>query len=304
MALPPALCQRCGKLIGENRICPYCGASRGKSWKKRGGDRSSGKLWGSPNSSSSSGSSGSSTFSRWAGSFSFARKSMSQWISLFCIFIFVNTLLLSLFFFGLDGLLTALFRSASTKILFLSGLNSPALFEGRWWGLFTATFLHMGILHIGFNLYALSMLGPMIERHIGRDSFFILFLLSGLCGSALTAYKGSHAAGASTAIFGLIGAGIVICFFQGRGWKDPLLQNLLLWAGISFAIGLVPGLRLDNWGHLGGFIGGGFLSFIWLRIYTLGFYGKFIRSFSLFLLALTFFAYISCLWYGLPRFFY
>ena len=247
---------------------------------------------------------GSLASSRSAGSFHFAGKSVSQWISLFCLFVFLNTLFLSFFFFGFDGFLTALFRSAPTRVLFLSGLNSPALFEGRWWGLFTATFLHMGILHIGFNLYALSMLGPMIERQMGGLSFFILFLLSGLCGAALTAYKGSHAAGASTAIFGLIGAGIVICFFRGRGWQDPLLQNLLLWAGISFAIGLMPGLRLDNWGHLGGFLGGGGLAFFWLRVHRLGFYRRFVRPFAFFLFGVTLFAYICCLWYGLPRFFY
>ena len=265
MSLRPILCRRCGKLMGENTVCPYCGANRGKSWGKR-----SFRSWGSLGSSGS------------VSSFRFAGKNVSQLISFFCLFIFFNTLLLSFLFFGLDGFLSSLFRSAPTRILFLSGLNSPALFEGRWWGLFTATFLHMGILHIGFNLYALSMLGPMIERQVGSFSFFVIFLLSGLCGAALTAYKGSYAAGASTAIFGLIGSGIVLCFFLGRGWQDPLLQNLLLWAGISFAIGFMPGLRLDNWGHLGGFVGGGLLSFVWLRVRAFIFYERFIKFFAFF----------------------
>jgi len=135
---------------------------------------------------------------------------------------------------------------------------------GEYWRLFTAIFLHIGFLHLAFNSYALYSLGPQIESLYGRSRFLTIYLVGGLAGSAASyALSESLSAGASGAIFGLIGALAIYLIrhsdILGRRGKQALTNvvvvifyNLVL----SFA---VPGI--DVLGHLGGLLGG--LSVAW-----------------------------------------
>jgi len=136
--------------------------------------------------------------------------------------------------------------------------------QGQIWRLFTPMFLHGGILHIGFNMYALFVLGPGLERYFGSSRFLALYLLSGFAGNVMSfAFSPANSLGSSTAIFGLLGAQGVFVYRNREifgGFARRALTNVVWIAAVNLLIGLTPGI--DNWGHLGGLIGG--TVFAWL----------------------------------------
>jgi membrane associated rhomboid family serine protease len=129
----------------------------------------------------------------------------------------------------------------------------PGVSDGAYWQLLTSVFTHVEVWHIAFNMLALWVLGPQLELAVGRVRFLALYLLSGLSGSLLVywlAPAGLLTLGASGAIFGLMGALLVLAL-KVRGQ----LQQILVWIGINFAITVsVPHVSWQ--GHLGGFLGG------------------------------------------------
>lgn len=140
---------------------------------------------------------------------------------------------------------------------------AEGILAGQWWRLLTPIWLHGGIVHLAFNMYALYALGSQLERLYGHSRFLGLYLLAGFAGNAFSLMMSpAYSLGSSTAIFGLLAAYAVFlyrnrAFFGARG--RPALINILTIAAINFLIGLSPGI--DNWGHLGGFVGG--LGFAW-----------------------------------------
>ncbi len=135
---------------------------------------------------------------------------------------------------------------------------NPAIVQGELWRLFTPMFLHASILHIGFNMYAMAVIGPGLERHYGHRRFLALFVLAGFAGNVASfLLTASPSLGASTAIFGLLGAEGVLLYQNRRmfgGAAMRSLGNVVLIAAINLLIGTSPGI--DNWGHIGGLIGG------------------------------------------------
>ena len=141
---------------------------------------------------------------------------------------------------------------------------NPFIAAGAYWRLFTATLLHDGILHLAFNLYALFALGPLLEGYVGHYRFAAIYLLAGLYGSLLSyAFSSSISVGASGAVFGLLG-GITVYFlryhanFGAQG--KAVLQNMVTVLIINFIFGLSVGY-IDNWGHLGGLLGGALVTY-------------------------------------------
>ena len=140
---------------------------------------------------------------------------------------------------------------------------NEAIIAGQLWRLLTPMFLHGSILHIGFNMYALVVIGTGLERRFGHWRFLLLYVLGAFGGNVFSFMLSPVASlGASTAIFGLLGAEMVF-FYQnrelfGKGARRAL-QNVITVAAINLVIGLSPGI--DNWGHLGGLIAG--LIFCW-----------------------------------------
>jgi membrane associated rhomboid family serine protease len=147
-----------------------------------------------------------------------------------------------------------------------SGLNDPggslfnkwALFGplvggGDWWRLITSAFLHASVIHIAFNMLALWWLGAPVEMALGRVRFIGLYLVSGLAGAAgaLVADPNAVTVGASGAIFGLLGAGLILEWQATGSIAGNYLTLILINLAISFA---VPGISIG--GHLGGLIGG------------------------------------------------
>ena len=137
------------------------------------------------------------------------------------------------------------------------------IIQGQLWRLLTPMFLHGSILHIGFNMYALVIIGSELERRFGHWRFLLLYFLGSFGGNVFSFLLSPNASlGASTAIFGLLGAEMVF-FYQNRklfgAGARRALQNVITVAAINFLIGLSPGI--DNWGHLGGLVAG--LIFTW-----------------------------------------
>jgi membrane associated rhomboid family serine protease len=129
------------------------------------------------------------------------------------------------------------------------------------WRMVTSIFIHLSILHLLFNMYSLYVFGPILERLLGHGRYIALFLLSGLGGSVavLLIAPGTPVAGASGAIFGLLGAFFVIQRHLGGN-----NVQLLIVIGLNLAIGfIVPNIAWQA--HVGGLIVGGLVSLIFVR---------------------------------------
>jgi membrane associated rhomboid family serine protease len=129
----------------------------------------------------------------------------------------------------------------------------PGVADGAAWQLLTSAFVHLEVWHIGFNMLALWFLGPQLEAVVGRTRFLALYLVSALAGSTLVYWladpQGSTL-GASGAIFGLIGALLVVALKVGGD-----VRTILVWLGINVAITFtIPGISWQ--GHIGGLLGG------------------------------------------------
>ena len=130
---------------------------------------------------------------------------------------------------------------------------------GQLWRLLTPALVHGSIAHIGFNMYALFSFGTGLERHFGRWRFLLLYVLGAFTGNVLSfLFSPGYSVGASTAIFGLLGAEAVF-LVQNRklfaGQFRSAIGNIIFIAAINlFIIGSLPGI--DNWGHIGGLLGG------------------------------------------------
>jgi membrane associated rhomboid family serine protease len=123
---------------------------------------------------------------------------------------------------------------------------------GQWWRLVTAAFLHIGPVHLALNMLGLLVFGSELERQLGRWRFLALYLLSVLGGAAAIQLFGLPevpVAGASTAIYGLLG-GLGVLMLVRR--QD--VRGLLMLLAINVVISFLPGVSLL--GHLGGLLAG------------------------------------------------
>ena len=123
----------------------------------------------------------------------------------------------------------------------------------EWYRLFSVALVHAGLLHLGFNMYALMVLGNPLEAAFGASKLLIVFFFSLLTGSLTSAYfasASSYSVGASGAIFGLFGAMIIVGNKIGAD-----VRSIYVIIGINFVIGFALG-GIDWKAHLGGLIGG------------------------------------------------
>jgi rhomboid protease GluP len=135
---------------------------------------------------------------------------------------------------------------------------NDAILSGEYWRLITPILVHGNIFHIGFNMYALYIIGPGLESFYGHGRFLLLYLISGFAGVVGSfVFTEADSLGASTAIFGLLAAQGVFAYqnqpvFGAQARRA--LRSILNVAVINLLLGLSPGI--DNWGHVGGLIGG------------------------------------------------
>ena len=146
---------------------------------------------------------------------------------------------------------------------------TPAVSAGEWWRVITATFLHStgSIVHILFNMYALYLFGPYIERQAGTVRFVALYLASAVAGGVAFQYLAEGAAvGASGAIFGLFGAVLVGTYpLRHTPAGAARFRQLLLLLAINLALPLlVRGIAWEA--HVGGLVAGMLIVLAWQRI--------------------------------------
>ena len=147
---------------------------------------------------------------------------------------------------------------------FLDVLN-----KRQYWRLFTSMFLHFGVQHLAGNMIALLFLGGMLERRIGSVRYLAIYILSGMCGGVISClyeyYQYSNhlimgdtlsvSAGASGAVFGIIGALIFIVIFHRKKEEEINLRQLAWMALFSVLSGVLT-TGIDNAAHIGGLIFG------------------------------------------------
>ena len=137
-------------------------------------------------------------------------------------------------------------------------INGPAIRSGEYYRLITGMFLHGGALHIIFNMYALYIIGSQLESFLGKFKYIIIYFLSGISGgllSMLLSNSNVFSIGASGAIFGLMGAllyfGLQYRVYLGNFVRSQLVPLIVF----NLILGVMsPGI--DNFGHIGGLIGG------------------------------------------------
>jgi rhomboid protease GluP len=149
----------------------------------------------------------------------------------------------------------------------LGAAYGPYIRRGEYWRLVMPMFLHAGPLHIALNAYALFLLGPLLERLYGYGRFSCLYVGSGIGASILSMWRSnSIAVGASGAIFGIMGAMVVIGYLHPETvpwrWHRLFGRRMIFLILISLALGPALDLtsrvlklnlpRIDNWAHLGG----------------------------------------------------
>jgi len=142
----------------------------------------------------------------------------------------------------------------------------PLVAQGEWYRILTSAFLHLGLLHLAFNMYALYLFGPIVEQMYGHVEYLVIYLLCAAGGSVLTILLAPNqaAAGASGAIFGLFG----LAFVVGRRHKvmlGPQARALLSQVGLLLVVNLVITFSVSgiSWtGHVGGMIVGAVIGFL------------------------------------------
>jgi membrane associated rhomboid family serine protease/Flp pilus assembly protein TadD len=133
--------------------------------------------------------------------------------------------------------------------------------DNQWWRTFMSMFIHVGFVHLAVNMFSLTQIGFSVERLFGQFFYVTLYVFSGLLGSlASNIYNPlTVSAGASGALFGLLGALLAFTFLAGSRFDQRAIRGmrrgLLISIGLNVAYGLMNP-RLDNACHFGGFVGG------------------------------------------------
>ncbi len=169
------------------------------------------------------------------------------------------------------GLFQIVGGSQANDVTNLLMLDKAAVARGEWWRLLTVVLVHAGLLHLAFNMYALYLVGPMVERIYGRAQYLLIYVLAGIAGSiASYIFLPNPAVGASGAIFGLFGV-VFIAFrvhspLLGRA-ADAIARQIgfLIVFNLVLDVGLIGGgVGIDIFAHIGGLIAG-----VWLALVLL-----------------------------------
>lgn len=136
----------------------------------------------------------------------------------------------------------------------------PLTLEGQWWRLFTSCFLHIGILHLLLNMYALLYIGLLLEPHLGKTRFIAAYLISGIAASIVSLWWHdlTISAGASGAIFGMYGVFLALLTTNliDDSVKKAFLTSIAVFVAFNIINGLKPDSGIDNAAHIGGLLSG------------------------------------------------
>lgn len=182
-----------------------------------------------------------------------------------CTLVYIVTLLFDLPGVQTEGAMQILMPSSKSLAIFGSSGSVPLFAWGRWWTVLSSGWLHGHLWHLGFNMAWLSYLAPRVGKGFGAGRLVSIYTFTTMTSSLLTSVVAQYgttlpdvlrganfSVGASGGVFGLLGALVIYGQRSGQGqvWRQALLLSV-----VSFVLSAFMG-RVDNWGHLGGFIGG------------------------------------------------
>ena len=143
--------------------------------------------------------------------------------------------------------------------------REAVLGQGQYYRLITAMFFHGSIMHLAANSIYLFYFGSRAELLLGKVRYVILYLISGICGGLCSVFLGHYASiGASGAIFGLLGAMLILTREKGSRYTGMNYATMILLAFTALAMGFLD-VGVDNWAHLGGFLSGALVFFLMFR---------------------------------------
>ena len=147
------------------------------------------------------------------------------------------------------------------QLRFWGANYGPLTLGGQWWRLLTSTFVHIGFIHLVFNMQALWRLSMLTERLYGNWAFLALYILSGLGGSVASMWSTPTvtSAGASGAIFGMAGGLVAFLYLGKMPFPRTAIRGILTSTLIFVAYNLLYGFTstgIDNAAHLGGLVTG------------------------------------------------
>lgn len=147
---------------------------------------------------------------------------------------------------------------SAVNLLYYGANYRPAVQAGEWYRLFSSMFIHVGVLHLMLNMYALYIIGGQMESYLGKIRYIIVYILSGLVGNLFSLiFTNSVTVGASGAIFGLLGSLLYFGYHYRLILGNSLRHEVIPVILANLLIGLmIPGV--DIWAHIGGLVGGVF----------------------------------------------
>ena len=225
------LCPRCGRLTHPDaEQCLVCGLERPGRWQWASG---LGRLW--------------------------RTGTFTGLVTIACVALYVLSLLIDPAASLRPSGPFDLFSPSGRALRNLGMTGAVPWHQGAWWTLFTAIYLHGGVLHILFNVLWIRQLGPAVEEVYGPARLVIVFTVSGVLGFVVSNAIGlPFTVGASGSIFGLLGALVAFGRRRGGAFGAMVLRQYGQWALVMFILGFFMS-GVNNLAHAGGFIGG-FLS--------------------------------------------
>ena len=163
-------------------------------------------------------------------------------------------------------LAVTMFSGHRDEILWNYGLSAEGIARGEYYRFITSMFLHSGIMHLASNCVYLYYFGVRSEKLLGTGRFLLLYLTAGICGGLLSVFLGDGygvSIGASGAIYGLLGAMLLLTKKRGSQYTGMSYSTMLLLAATAICLGFFEP-NVDNLGHIGGFLGG--MAMFWLLL--------------------------------------
>ena len=191
---------------------------------------------------------------------------LPQFSSLTAVLLTVNVVMLVLPLMiwgagsGFPSLFTLLAPPGAAQFAFGSKFTPAIVHLGQVWRLVTAGFLHGGILHLAFNMYALSILGPLVEEAFGWRKFLFIYVVCDIAAFGVSAVfsPATPSVGASGPLFGLLGFGVIFGRFRAGPGGRAVSEQLMRWIVPAVLMLFLPGI--DNAAHIGGFCCGALLA--------------------------------------------
>ena len=160
-------------------------------------------------------------------------------------------------------------ESISVLLRFGAVEYDAIIIEHEWHRLFTATFIHIGLAHFVYNAMSLFIFGTRVERHFGRVRFLAIYLLSGVIGNAAQLlFPGAVSAGASGALFGLMGATLALAQITKKTIDGVSFYVILIFMVAGLAYGFVAP-NIGNAAHIGGLVSGYLMGILLCRRKTI-----------------------------------